>query len=57
MQGQPPMIPVVGTSSVAQLDEVLGAADLHLDEDVRERLEAAGHRPDHWAAREPTPTG
>jgi aryl-alcohol dehydrogenase-like predicted oxidoreductase len=57
MQGRPPMIPVVGASTVAQLDELLGAVDLDLDEDVRERLEAAGHRPDHWAAREATPTG
>jgi aryl-alcohol dehydrogenase-like predicted oxidoreductase len=57
MQSQPPMIPVVGASTVAQLDEALGAVDLYLDEDVRERLEAAGHRADHWEAREPTPTG
>jgi aryl-alcohol dehydrogenase-like predicted oxidoreductase len=51
------MIPVVGASTVAQLDEILGAADLRLDDDARERLEAAGHRADHWAARTPTPTG
>jgi aryl-alcohol dehydrogenase-like predicted oxidoreductase len=56
-QGDPPMIPVVGASTVAQLDEILGAADLRLDDDARERLEAAGHRADHWAARTPTPTG
>jgi aryl-alcohol dehydrogenase-like predicted oxidoreductase len=43
MQGQPPMIPVIGASTVAQLDEILGAVDLHLDEDVRKRLDAAGH--------------
>jgi aryl-alcohol dehydrogenase-like predicted oxidoreductase len=34
MQGRPSMIPVVGVSSVAQLNELLGAVDLHLDEDV-----------------------
>jgi aryl-alcohol dehydrogenase-like predicted oxidoreductase len=34
MQGRPSMIPVVGASSVAQLDELLAAVDLHLDEDV-----------------------
>jgi aryl-alcohol dehydrogenase-like predicted oxidoreductase len=34
-----PVIPVVGTSSVAQLDEVLGAAELDLDADVRARLD------------------
>jgi aryl-alcohol dehydrogenase-like predicted oxidoreductase len=48
---------VVGASTVAQLDEILGAVDLRLDREVRERLEAAGHRADHWEAREPTPTG
>jgi aryl-alcohol dehydrogenase-like predicted oxidoreductase len=43
MQGQPSILPVVGASSVAQLDELLGAVDLRLDEDVRRRLDAAGH--------------
>ena len=43
MQGQPPIIPIVGASSVAQLDELLGAVDLRLDEDVRRRLDTAGH--------------
>jgi aryl-alcohol dehydrogenase-like predicted oxidoreductase len=57
MQGRTPMIPVVGASTVAQLEELLGTVDLDLDEEVRGRLEAAGHRPDHWAAREATPTG
>ena len=38
-------------------DGSLGAADLRLDRDARERLEAAGHRADHWEARAPTPTG
>jgi aryl-alcohol dehydrogenase-like predicted oxidoreductase len=42
MQGEPPIIPIAGASSVAQLDELLGAVDLRLDEDVRERLDAAG---------------
>jgi aryl-alcohol dehydrogenase-like predicted oxidoreductase len=44
MQGEPPMIPVVGASTVAQLDELLGAADLQLDDHVRARLDAAGRR-------------
>ncbi|MEF3404601.1 aldo/keto reductase [Agromyces sp. CCNWLW203] len=35
-----PVIPVVGPSSVAQLEEVLGAAELDLDPEVRERLDA-----------------
>lgn len=35
-----PVIPVVGVSSVAQLDEALGAADLVLDAEVRARLDA-----------------
>ena len=42
LQGRPPMIPVVGASTVAQLDELLGATELHLDGDTRQRLDAAG---------------
>ena len=48
MGGQPPMIPVVGASSVAQLEEQLGAVDLRLDDEVRERLDAAGRHTDDW---------
>ena len=44
MGGDPPIIPVVGASSVAQLDEILGAVDLRLDDDARERLDAAGRQ-------------
>jgi aryl-alcohol dehydrogenase-like predicted oxidoreductase len=36
-----PVIPVIGPSTVAQLDELLGAAELDLDPGVRERLDAA----------------
>ena len=43
MGGQRPMIPVVGASTVAQLEELLGATELRLDGEVRERLDAAGH--------------
>ncbi|MBO0804557.1 MAG: aldo/keto reductase [Nocardiopsaceae bacterium] len=39
--GQPPIIPLVGASSVAQLDENLAAADLELTADQRARLDAA----------------
>jgi aryl-alcohol dehydrogenase-like predicted oxidoreductase len=39
--GEVPVIPVFGASSVAQLDEALGAADLVLDDEVRARLDAA----------------
>jgi aryl-alcohol dehydrogenase-like predicted oxidoreductase len=39
--GEVPVIPVFGASSVAQLDEALGAADLVLDEETRARLDAA----------------
>jgi aryl-alcohol dehydrogenase-like predicted oxidoreductase len=46
MGGQPPMIPIVGASTVAQLDEQLGAVDLRLDDDVRRRLDAAGRHGD-----------
>ena len=38
--GEVPVIPVIGVSSVAQLEEALGAADLILDAGVRERLDA-----------------
>jgi aryl-alcohol dehydrogenase-like predicted oxidoreductase len=41
MGGRPPMIPVVGASTVAQLEEQLGAVDLHLDE-AGKRLDTAG---------------
>ncbi len=37
---QVPVIPVVGVSSLAQLEEALGAADLVLDAEIRERLDA-----------------
>ena len=46
MDGRPPMIPVAGASTVAQLEEQLGALDLQLDDDVRRRLDAAGRHPD-----------
>ncbi len=35
-----PVIPIVGASSLAQLEETLGAAELDLDPSVRERLDA-----------------
>jgi len=37
-----PVIPLVGASSVAQLDESLAAVDLELSEEQRARLDAAG---------------
>jgi aryl-alcohol dehydrogenase-like predicted oxidoreductase len=47
MGGRPPMIPVVGASTVTQLEEQqLGAVDLHLDEEVRKRLDTAGRPTD-----------
>jgi hypothetical protein len=46
MGGQPPIILVVGTSTVAQLDEPQGAVELHLDDDVRRRLDMAGRHTD-----------
>ncbi|GAA4608011.1 aldo/keto reductase [Actinoallomurus liliacearum] len=42
MGGDPPVIPVVGVSSVEQLDEALAAADLELDEELRRHLDIAG---------------
>ena len=43
MGGDIPIIPLVGASSVAQLNETLAATDLHLTPDQRHRLDAAGH--------------
>lgn len=40
--GDIPVIPLVGASSVAQLDESLAAVDLELTADQRARLDAAG---------------
>jgi aryl-alcohol dehydrogenase-like predicted oxidoreductase len=48
MEGRAPMIPVVGASTVAQLEELLGATRLRLDQDVRGRLDAAGRHTDAW---------
>ncbi|MEV5169615.1 aldo/keto reductase [Streptomyces flaveolus] len=39
--GEPPVIPLVGASSVAQLDENLAAVDLELTGEQRARLDAA----------------
>lgn len=39
--GEVPVVPVFGASSVAQLDEALGAVDLVLDEETRARLDNA----------------
>jgi aryl-alcohol dehydrogenase-like predicted oxidoreductase len=40
--GEIPMMPLVGASSVAQLDESLAAVDVELTADQRARLDAAG---------------
>ena len=42
MGGELPVIPLVGASSVAQLEESLGAVDLELSAEQRSRLDAAG---------------
>ena len=39
--GSPAIVPLVGVSTVAQLDEVLAAADLDLPEELRKRLDEA----------------
>jgi aryl-alcohol dehydrogenase-like predicted oxidoreductase len=41
-KSQPPIIPVPGASSVAQLDEILAAAELTLDAETVGRLDEAG---------------
>ncbi|KJK46500.1 oxidoreductase [Lentzea aerocolonigenes] len=38
--GDPPVLPILGVSSVSQLDECLGALDLVLDDEQRKRLDA-----------------
>ncbi|MGW2512692.1 aldo/keto reductase [Streptomyces scopuliridis] len=40
--GEVPVMPIVGASSVEQLDEILGALDVKLPPDIRERLDRAG---------------
>ncbi|MDI6099387.1 aldo/keto reductase [Actinoplanes sp. NEAU-A12] len=42
MRGRPAVIPIIGASSVEQLDELLGAADVTLAPEIRDRLDAAG---------------
>ncbi|ONI76543.1 oxidoreductase [Kribbella sp. ALI-6-A] len=42
MGGELPIIPLVGASSVTQLEESLGAVDLELSPEQRERLDRAG---------------
>lgn len=39
--GQGPTIPIVGATSVAQLEEALGAVDVKLDDEQHARLDAA----------------
>ncbi|GLW62869.1 oxidoreductase [Actinomadura rubrobrunea] len=41
MGGDPPVIPIVGVSTVAQVEEMLGAAELTLPAELRERLDSA----------------
>jgi aryl-alcohol dehydrogenase-like predicted oxidoreductase len=40
MGGDPPVLPVIGASSVAQLDEALGAVHLDLGPELRARMDA-----------------
>lgn len=41
LRGDPPVLPILGVSSVSQLDECLGALDLVLDDELRQRLDTA----------------
>jgi aryl-alcohol dehydrogenase-like predicted oxidoreductase len=41
LRGDPSALPVLGVSSVNQLDECLGALDLELDDELRHRLDNA----------------
>ncbi|MFE6971270.1 aldo/keto reductase [Isoptericola sp. NPDC057653] len=40
MGGDVPVVPIAGASSLAQLEEILGAAELDLDPELRARLDA-----------------
>lgn len=42
IQGRPPVIPIIGASTVEQLDELLGAVDVVITPEIRDRLDAAG---------------
>jgi len=50
LAARPAIIPIPGASSVDQLDEILGATELVLDEPTLSRLDEAG-RADHGPAR------
>jgi aryl-alcohol dehydrogenase-like predicted oxidoreductase len=41
MRGDPPVLPIIGVSSVRQLDECVGALDLDLDLELMRRLNSA----------------
>lgn len=45
MQAEPPVIPVVGASTVDQVGEIIGSCDVKLTEDQLSRLSEAGNRP------------
>lgn len=45
LRGDPPVLPVLGVSTVNQLDECLAALDLELDQDQRHRLDNATPAP------------
>ena len=42
LHSKPSIIPITGASSVAQLDEQLGAMEIHLDDETMKRLDDAG---------------
>jgi aryl-alcohol dehydrogenase-like predicted oxidoreductase len=47
LASRPSIIPIIGASSVAQLNELLGALNVTLDKETMARLDAAGrHRPE-----------
>lgn len=41
LHGEPPVMPVIGVSSVRQLQECLAAVDLNLDREIHKRLDTA----------------
>jgi aryl-alcohol dehydrogenase-like predicted oxidoreductase len=58
LQSDPPVIPVIGGSSVAQLEELLDALEVELSLEQLERLSKAGNKPaTHSNAQRQTPDG
>jgi aryl-alcohol dehydrogenase-like predicted oxidoreductase len=54
LRNDPPVIPIPGASSVAQLEEILGATDIELDQAIVDRLDEAARLPPFAGEHGPT---